>query len=100
MTQKPAPQHETDGDVYVSPRHLASTTGTGDPAFAPLLDLGWSIEHDDLGNAYTNAPTARSASATCPEERTTGSGASMPTVTRSALRPGAPVSTTAPRPSS
>ncbi|MFI1185836.1 DUF317 domain-containing protein [Streptomyces californicus] len=56
MTQKPEPRHEIDGDVYVSPRHLASTTGTGDPALAPLLDLGWSIEHDDLGNAYTNAP--------------------------------------------
>lgn len=56
MTQKPEPHHETDGDVYVSPRHLASTTGIGDPAFAPLLDLGWSIEHDDHGNAYTNAP--------------------------------------------
>lgn len=56
MTPKPDPPHEIEGDVYVSPRHLASTTGIGDPAFAPLLDLGWSIEHDDLGNAYTHAP--------------------------------------------
>ncbi|MEU2263883.1 DUF317 domain-containing protein [Streptomyces sp. NPDC019645] len=45
-----------DGDVYVSPRHLASTTGTGDPALAPLRDLGWNLQHDDLGNAYLNAP--------------------------------------------
>ncbi|MET8658644.1 DUF317 domain-containing protein [Streptomyces griseus] len=59
MTQKPEPRHEIDGDVFVSPRHLASTTGSGDPALAPLLDLGWSIEHDDLGNVYTNAPDRR-----------------------------------------
>lgn len=59
MTQKPEARHEIDGDVFVSPRHLASTTGSGDPALAPLLDLGWSIEHDDLGNAYTNAPDRR-----------------------------------------
>ncbi|MGQ4376512.1 DUF317 domain-containing protein [Streptomyces sp. SAS_267] len=45
-----------DGDVFVSPRHLASTTGIGDPALAPLLDLGWDLQHDDLGNAYLNAP--------------------------------------------
>ena len=45
-----------DGDVYVSPRYLASTTAIGDPALAPLLDLGWELEHDDLGNAYIHAP--------------------------------------------
>ncbi|MCM2579708.1 DUF317 domain-containing protein [Streptomyces meridianus] len=44
------------GDVNVSPRYLARTTGIGDPALAPLLDLGWNLEHDDLGNAYLNAP--------------------------------------------
>ncbi|MEU9397760.1 hypothetical protein AB0D86_48305 [Streptomyces sp. NPDC048324] len=40
--------HTIDGDVYVSPRYLAATTGIGDPALAPLLDLGWELEHDDL----------------------------------------------------
>ncbi len=45
-----------DGDVYVSPRYLAGTTGIGDPALAPLLDLGWSLDHDDLHNAYLNSP--------------------------------------------
>ncbi|MFI8308729.1 DUF317 domain-containing protein [Streptomyces sp. NPDC085927] len=45
-----------DGDVYVSPRYLAATTGIGDPALAPLLDLGWSLHYDDLGNAYVHAP--------------------------------------------
>ncbi len=53
------PRQDIDGDVYVSPRHLASTTATGDPALAPLLDLGWNLEHDDLGNAYVNAPDRR-----------------------------------------
>ncbi|MFE0187975.1 DUF317 domain-containing protein [Streptomyces sp. NPDC058989] len=45
-----------DGDVYVSPRYLAGTTAIGDPALAPLRDLGWNLDHDDLGNAYLNAP--------------------------------------------
>lgn len=31
MNPQPESHHEIDGDVYVSPRHLASTTGTGDP---------------------------------------------------------------------
>ncbi|MGW2650847.1 DUF317 domain-containing protein, partial [Streptomyces sp. NPDC001393] len=48
-----------DGDVYVSPRYLAGTTGCGDPALAPLRDLGWHLERDDLGNAYLNAPDRR-----------------------------------------
>ncbi|QKW04241.1 DUF317 domain-containing protein [Streptomyces sp. NA02536] len=51
--------HALDGDVFVSPRHLASTTGTGDPALTPLLDLGWNLQHDDLGNVYVNAPDRR-----------------------------------------
>jgi hypothetical protein len=45
-----------DGDVYVSPRYLAGSTAIGDPGLAPLRDLGWALEHDDLGNAYLNAP--------------------------------------------
>ncbi|MGW2046236.1 DUF317 domain-containing protein [Streptomyces sp. NPDC001858] len=55
----PDPLFDIDGDVYVFPRHLASTTGIGDPAFAPLLDLGWDLQHDDLGNAYIHAPDRR-----------------------------------------
>ncbi|WP_338676783.1 DUF317 domain-containing protein [Streptomyces sp. SCSIO 30461] len=56
------PDHDTpviDGDVYVRPRHLARATGTGDPALAPLTALGWSLRHDDLGNAYVHAPDDR-----------------------------------------
>ncbi|MER5215408.1 DUF317 domain-containing protein [Streptomyces sp. NPDC002838] len=45
-----------DGDVYVSPRYLAAATAIGDPGLAPLLDLGWELEHDDLGNVYIQAP--------------------------------------------
>ncbi|MFE9905078.1 DUF317 domain-containing protein [Streptomyces achromogenes] len=45
-----------DGDVHVFPRYLASTTGTGDPALAPLLQIGCNLHHDDLGNAYLTAP--------------------------------------------
>ncbi|MFK0156492.1 DUF317 domain-containing protein [Streptomyces sp. NPDC090493] len=47
-----------DGDVFVSPRHLASTTGVGDLALAPLADLGWDLDHD-LGNVYVNAPDGK-----------------------------------------
>ncbi|MFG2430337.1 DUF317 domain-containing protein [Streptomyces sp. NPDC048590] len=56
MSHQPDPRSDIDGDVYVSPPYLAGTTGVGDPALAPLLDLGWELQHDDLGNAYTNAP--------------------------------------------
>ncbi|MFB6750649.1 DUF317 domain-containing protein [Streptomyces sp. NPDC056353] len=51
--------HTLDGDVFVSPRHLAASTSTGDPALAPLLDHGWDLQHDDLGNVYVNAPDRR-----------------------------------------
>ncbi|OEV04049.1 hypothetical protein AN219_37470 [Streptomyces nanshensis] len=50
------PPEPPDGDVYVSPRHLAGSTAIGDPGLQPLLDLGWAIRHDDLGNAYVSAP--------------------------------------------
>ncbi|MEU6243954.1 DUF317 domain-containing protein [Streptomyces sp. NPDC047024] len=59
MNPQSLPGRDLDGDVYVSPRHLASTTGIGDPALAPLLDLGWELQHDDLGNAYVQAPDRR-----------------------------------------
>ncbi|MEU2874120.1 DUF317 domain-containing protein [Streptomyces olivoreticuli] len=45
-----------DGDVYVSPRYLAGSTFTGDPALEPLLTLGWDLQHDEVGNAYVTAP--------------------------------------------
>lgn len=56
---QPGPFDDLDGDVFVWPRHLASTTGTGDPALAPLLALGWDLQHDDLGNVYVTAPDRR-----------------------------------------
>lgn len=40
--------HTPDGDVFVSPRHLASSTNTGDPALTMLIDHGWDVQHDDL----------------------------------------------------
>ncbi|MFD5837890.1 hypothetical protein ACFWHV_30720 [Streptomyces collinus] len=40
MNSQPDPRRDIDGGVYVFPRYVASTTGTGDPARAPLLDLG------------------------------------------------------------
>ncbi|GAB3121051.1 DUF317 domain-containing protein [Streptomyces calidiresistens] len=48
-----------DGDVYVSPRHLAAATPTGDAALQPLLDAGWEMAHDDLGNLHVHAPDRR-----------------------------------------
>jgi len=59
MSHQPDPRRDIDGDVYVSPRHLASTTGTGDPALAPLLDLGWDLQHDEDANVYVTAPDRR-----------------------------------------
>ncbi|MEH0468560.1 DUF317 domain-containing protein [Streptomyces sp. B21-097] len=59
MSHQPDPRREIDGDVYVSPRHLASTTGTGNPALAPLLDLGWDLRYDEDSNVYVSAPDRR-----------------------------------------
>lgn len=59
MNPRPDPHREIDGDVYVFPRHLASTTGTGDQALAPLLDLGWDLRHDEADNLYVSAPDRR-----------------------------------------
>ncbi|MCX5238919.1 DUF317 domain-containing protein [Streptomyces prunicolor] len=50
---------EIDGDVYVSPRHLAGSTYTGDPALKPLLALGFDLRHDGLGNVYVTAADHR-----------------------------------------
>ncbi|RZD82205.1 DUF317 domain-containing protein [Streptomyces albidoflavus] len=50
---------EIDGDVYIWPRHLASTTGTGDPALGPLLDVGWDLRRDEDSNVYVSAPDRR-----------------------------------------
>ncbi|NYV73314.1 DUF317 domain-containing protein [Streptomyces sp. UH6] len=50
---------DLDGDVYVSPRHLAGSTYTGDPALEPLREIGWDLHHDDRGNAYLNAPDGK-----------------------------------------
>ncbi|GGL34664.1 hypothetical protein GCM10010095_19990 [Streptomyces anthocyanicus] len=52
--------HDTiDGDVFVSPRHLALSTAVGDPGLDPLHDLGWDLHHDDLGNTYLTAPDGK-----------------------------------------
>ncbi|MEU5833052.1 DUF317 domain-containing protein [Streptomyces diacarni] len=45
-----------DGDIWVRPRYLAGSTAIGDPALDPLLNLGWTLEHDDLANVYLSAP--------------------------------------------
>ncbi|MFD3522288.1 DUF317 domain-containing protein [Streptomyces sp. NPDC058653] len=59
MRQPETPQPsetELDGDVFVSPRHLAAATATGDPGLASLLALGWELRYDDLANVYVIAP--------------------------------------------
>ncbi|TFI21299.1 DUF317 domain-containing protein [Streptomyces sp. 4R-3d] len=51
------PRHdELDGDVFVTPRHLAGTTAVGDPGLEPLLALGWELRHDELSNVFVTAP--------------------------------------------
>ncbi|MGW1771935.1 DUF317 domain-containing protein [Streptomyces sp. NPDC002104] len=54
-----AEAEDLDGDVYVTPRYLAGPTAIGDPGLQPLRDLGWPLEHDDLGNCYVTAPDRR-----------------------------------------
>ncbi|MCX4776847.1 DUF317 domain-containing protein [Streptomyces sp. NBC_01264] len=50
---------DLDGDVYVTPRYLAGTTYIGDPGLQPLRDLGWPLDHDNLGNCYVTSPDRR-----------------------------------------
>ncbi|MCY0931522.1 DUF317 domain-containing protein [Streptomyces sp. H27-H1] len=50
---------DLDGDVYVTPRYLAGSTAIGDPGLQPLRDLGWPLDHDDVGNCYVTAPDRR-----------------------------------------
>ncbi|MGW1194483.1 DUF317 domain-containing protein [Streptomyces sp. NPDC002536] len=45
-----------EGDVFVSPRYLAGSTFTGDPALEPLLDLGWEMRDNEDGNVYLSSP--------------------------------------------
>ncbi|MFE7302663.1 DUF317 domain-containing protein [Streptomyces sp. NPDC057579] len=58
MTRSRVPPHDDtiDGHVYVTPRYLAGSITTGDPALDPLRGLGWELHHDDLANAYLTAP--------------------------------------------
>ena len=46
-----------DGDVYVSPRYLAGSTGTGDPALEPLLALGWELRYDEFFERLSQSRT-------------------------------------------
>lgn len=87
---------EIDGDVYVSPRYLAGSTFTGDPALEPLLTLGFDLRHDDLGNAYVTAPDHYVRLGYLPEGATTDCGGSTPTATASARPRGVSASTTPP----
>ncbi|MFJ4689230.1 DUF317 domain-containing protein [Streptomyces sp. NPDC088789] len=62
MTSPPeaaAPPDHYTGEVYVTPRHLAGTTGTGDAGLRPALDAGWETSDDDLGNFCIAAPDHR-----------------------------------------
>lgn len=53
---QPEPPEPLDGDVFVSPRHLAGTTAVGDAGLEPLLALGWELRHDELSNVFVTAP--------------------------------------------
>ncbi|MEV1026648.1 DUF317 domain-containing protein [Streptomyces sp. NPDC050264] len=45
-----------EGDFFVSPVYLAGSRTIGDPGLQPLLGLGFTLAHDDLGNAYVTSP--------------------------------------------
>lgn len=50
------PNDEQWREYHVTPRYLAGPTFTGEPALRPLLDAGWNLNHDELGNVYVNSP--------------------------------------------
>ncbi|MEU6172737.1 DUF317 domain-containing protein [Streptantibioticus parmotrematis] len=43
-------------EYHITPRYLAGSTYTGDPAIRPLLDAGWHLSQDELSNTYITAP--------------------------------------------
>ncbi|MEE1786921.1 DUF317 domain-containing protein [Streptomyces sp. SP17BM10] len=43
-------------EYQVAPRFLAGPTHTGDPGLQPLLDAGWALSRDDLGNVFVASP--------------------------------------------
>ncbi|WP_416484251.1 DUF317 domain-containing protein [Streptomyces sp. CL12] len=52
------PSHSNDDfrEYHITPRYLAGSTFTGDPAIRPLLDAGWHLSNDELGNCFVTAP--------------------------------------------
>lgn len=50
------PNDERWREYHVTPRHLAGSTDTGDPALQPLLDLDWKLTYDAMGNVYVASP--------------------------------------------
>ncbi|MEV3898546.1 DUF317 domain-containing protein [Streptomyces anulatus] len=50
---------DLEGDVFVSPRHLAAALCTGDPPIEALTDIGWDHQHDRLTNAFVTSPDRR-----------------------------------------
>ncbi|MER7702393.1 DUF317 domain-containing protein [Kitasatospora sp. NPDC097605] len=43
-------------EYQVAPRYLAGSTHTGDPGLQPLLDAGWALSRDELGNVFVTSP--------------------------------------------
>ncbi|MFI0721937.1 DUF317 domain-containing protein [Streptomyces sp. NPDC021224] len=43
-------------EYHVTPRYLAGATSAGDLALRPLLNRGWHLTHDELGNVLVAAP--------------------------------------------
>ncbi|MFF2954076.1 DUF317 domain-containing protein [Kitasatospora sp. NPDC057965] len=43
-------------EYQVAPRYLAGSTHTGDAGLQPLLDAGWALSRDDLGNVFVTSP--------------------------------------------
>ncbi|KOV12329.1 hypothetical protein ADK60_31945 [Streptomyces sp. XY431] len=43
-------------EYQIAPRFLADSTHTGDPGLVPLLDAGWTLSRDDLGNVFVASP--------------------------------------------
>jgi hypothetical protein len=53
------PADERWREYHVTPCYLAGATSTGDPALRPLLDQGWTLTHDELGNVFITTPDHR-----------------------------------------
>jgi hypothetical protein len=56
MDHAPTTEAERWREYHITPRYLAGSSESGEPALGPLLNLGWNRTYDHMHNVYVSAP--------------------------------------------